>query len=159
MAMNMIPRRKRDEGAGVSHPVELFRRQMDRLFEDFWGESGLMNRFASGEAAFLPRVDVAESDKEVVITAELPGLSEKEVEVSLTRGQLVLSGQKKSEREEQDKSYHLVERSYGSFQRVVDLPAALQEDKAQASFRNGVLTVKVPKGAESKSRKIQIQGG
>jgi len=157
MAMNIIPRRKREEG-GAPHPMELFRRQMDRLFEDFWGHSGLMSRVADGEGAFLPRVDVAETDKEVVVTAELPGLSEKDVEVSLTRGQLVLSGQKQSEREEKDKSYHLVERSYGSFQRVVELPAALEEDKAQASFKNGVLTVKVPKGAESRSRKIQIQG-
>jgi len=158
MAMNIVPRRKREEGGELSHPIDLFRRQMDRLFEDFWGETGLMSRFAAGEAAFLPRVDIAESDKEVVVTAELPGLSEKDVEVSLSQGQLVLSGQKKSEREEKDKSFHLVERSYGSFKRVVDLPVALQEDKAQASFKNGVLTVKVPKSAEAKSRKIQIQG-
>jgi len=159
MAMNIIPHRKREQGVEGSHPVDLFRRQMDRLFDDFWGERGLLSRFATAETVFLPRVDVAENDREVVVTAELPGLAEKDVEVSLTRGRLMLSGQKKSEREEKDKSYHLVERSYGSFQRVVDLPAALQEDKAQASFKNGVLTVKVPKGAESKSRKIQIQGG
>ena len=157
--MNIIPRRKPEESPERLHPIELFRRQMDRLFEDFWGESGLLGRTAGGEAGFLPRVDVAENDKEVIVTAEFPGLSEKDVEVSLAHGQLVLSGEKRSEREEKDRSYYLVERSHGSFKRVVELPGAVQEDKAAASFKNGVLTVKVPKSAEARARKIQIQGG
>ena len=157
--MNIIPHRKHKEGGEPLHPVKLFRRQMDRLFEDFWGESGLLGRLAAGQGRFLPRVDVAETDQEVVVTAELPGLAEKDVEVSLAHGQLVLSGQKQSEREEKDKSYHLVERSCGSFKRVVELPGALQEDQAAAAFKNGILTVKVPKSAAVKARKIQIQGG
>ena len=157
--MNIIPHRKHKEGGEPLHPVKLFRRQMDRLFEDFWVESGLLGRLAAGQGRFLPRVDVAETDQEVVVTAELPGLAEKDVEVSLAHGQLVLSGQKQSEREEKDKSYHLVERSCGSFKRVVELPGALQEDQAAAAFKNGILTVKVPKSAEAKARKIQIQGG
>ncbi|HOX06282.1 MAG TPA: Hsp20/alpha crystallin family protein [Planctomycetota bacterium] len=161
MSMNMIPRRRREEGAEIGHPIDLFRRQMDRLFDDFWGETGLMSGLAGPGAGgtFLPRVDVTENESEVTVTAELPGLTDKDVEVSLAQGRMVLSGQKKSEQEHKDRSLHIVERSYGSFKRVIELPSAVQEDKAQASFRNGVLTVKVPKGAEVRSRKIQIREG
>lgn len=154
--MNIVPWRKGDRRGELARPGDEFRRQMDRLFEDFFGDWPLAGR---GEGTFAPRLDVTENDAEVVVTAEIPGMTDKDVEVTLADGRLVLSGEKKSEREEKDRSYHLVERSYGSFSRTVELPGSVLGDKASATFKNGVLTVKVPKGAEGKSRKISITGG
>jgi HSP20 family protein len=101
---------------------------------------------------------VSESEKDVTVTAEVPGMSEEDVEVTLSGGRLVISGEKKDEREEKDKSYHLVERSYGSFSRSVDLGDAVDAEKATADYKNGVLTVRVPKSTAARSRKIQIKG-
>jgi len=154
--MNIVPTRRSDRGAELARPAEEFRRQMDRLFEAFFSGWPLAGR---GEGAFAPRLDVAETEKEVVVTAELPGLTEKDVEVTVADGRLIISGEKRSEREEKDGSYQLLERSYGTFSRVVELPGAVQEDKAAATFKNGVLSVRVPKSGESKARKIAIQGG
>jgi len=154
--MNLIPWKKKKEDSNLSHPADLFRHQMNRLFDDFFGDWSL----ARGEAGFdfVPRVDVSENDKEVLVKAELPGLEEKEVEVSLSNGQLLISGEKKDEREEKDKSYHLVERSYGSFSRAVDV-GPVDEDKVKASFKNGILTVNLPKREEDRAKKVKIKIG
>jgi HSP20 family protein len=154
--MNLIDWNRRDRGGEMARPIGELRRQMDRLFSDFFSDFQLA---APGEGVFSPRLDVAEIDSEVVVTAEVPGMTEKEVEVTLADGRLTISGEKKSEREEKNRSYHLVERSYGSFSRAVDLPGSVQAEKASATFKDGVLTVKVPKSAEGKARRIAIQGG
>ncbi len=152
--MNLIPWRKRGEDNGSSHPVRLFRRQMDRLFEDFFGDWTPLR----GAGGFVPRLDVSESDKEVVVSAELPGMIEKDVEVTFAGGRLLISGEKKSESEKDREGYHLVERSYGSFSRSVELGDGVDPEKAVASYRNGVLEIKVPKTEAGKPRKIDIKG-
>jgi len=127
---------------------------MDSLFGDFLGDRPGARR------DFVPRLDISESEKEVVVSVELPGMDEKDLEVNFSNGRLTISGEKKDEREEEgeDKSYHLLERSYGSFSRAVDLGDAVDAAKAGAVFKNGILTVKVPKAEAAKTRKIDIKG-
>ena len=152
--MNLIPWRKRH---GQAYPLDPFRRQMDRLFEDFFGGWPLAGR--ASESAFVPRLDVAEDEGQVVVSAELPGMSEKDLEVSLADGVLTISGEKKDGREAKDKSYHLVERSYGRFSRSVELGRAVDEGKVAAAYKDGILRVTVPKSEKAKPRKISIHSG
>lgn len=135
------------------HPFETLRRQIDRLFEDFPFRKAVpdlesFERFAAGWAA-MPVVDLVEKDKEYEITAELPGLDEKNVEVKLSNSTLTISGEKKEEREEKDKGHHLSERRYGAFRRAFRLPEGVDMDKIEASFGKGVLTVRLPKTVDA----------
>jgi HSP20 family protein len=139
-------------------PFASFRREMDRLFDDFftdWPRSGLLPK---GAGALSPDVDVAETDKEITVTAELPGLDEKEIEVNLSDSALTLRGEKKAEKEEKGKTFYRSERSYGAFERVIPLPVEVQEDKVEAEFAKGVLTIHLPKSpaAQKKTKKIEI---
>ena len=103
-----------------------------------------------------PAVDVAEKDEECEITAELPGLDEKNIEVKLANGTLTIKGEKKEEKEEKQKDYYLSERSYGSFMRSFQLPEGVDEGKIEASFAKGVLTMKLPKSAEAQKNEKTI---
>ena len=107
-----------------------------------------------------PALDLVEKNGGYVITAELPGLDEKNVEVKLSNGALTIRGEKKEETEKEGKEYHLSERRYGSFQRAFRVPEGADSGKIEASFRNGVLTVKLPKSAEAKAsekKKIDVK--
>ena len=106
-----------------------------------------------------PAVDLAEKDGEYEITAELPGLDEKDVELRLSNGVLSISGEKKAEHEEKDKNYHFSERRYGSFRRSFRVPEGVDESKIEAHFEKGVLTVKLPKSQQSadSGKKIEIK--
>lgn len=141
-------------------PFETLRRQMDRLFEDVgrgWGLGGpLGSAFFAMRPSLLaeeagtrkPVVDLIEKDKAFEIVAELPGIAAADLEVKLANGILTLKGEKKEEREETRKGYHVAERRFGSFQRSFQLPDGIQEDAIAATFANGVLTVTLPKAAE-----------
>lgn len=141
---------------GGEHPVLDLQRDINRMFDNFF--SGFLptpvERWAEG--AFLPKVNVSEGDKEVKVTAELPGLAERDVDVSVSRGRLTLKGEKKTEKEDQGKNFHYLERSSGSFYREIPLPDNTDTDKAQAVFKNGVLTVTLPKLAGIKEERKQI---
>lgn len=104
----------------------------------------------------VPSIDVRETDKELVVEAELPGMDEKDVSVTLSNGVLTLKGEKKSEREEKKDNYHVSERSYGSFQRSFELGDAVDPDKVQASFEKGVLKVTLAKRPETAKAAKQI---
>lgn len=142
------PSRYREEG----DPFMLLRREMNRLFDDTFrsfetvpfGSFGGMGRMGA-----WPSVEVAETDKDVRITAELPGLDEKDVEVLMSDGVLTIRGEKKSEVEDKERAFS--ERSYGRFERRIPLVWDIEEDKIDASFRNGVLTVTLPKTAQAAS--------
>ena len=156
--MSEVPwpwRRRRGE---MSPFVDLQGR-INRMFEDAWSGFDLAP-FAGAEAAgeIQPRVDVSETDSEIEIKAELPGVEEKDVEVTMANGRITLKGEKKSEKEEKKKGYHLVERSWGSFQRSFQLPDGVDAAKAKASFDKGVLTVSIPKTEKAKQnvKKIAI---
>ena len=136
-------------------PFLTFQQEMNRLFDDFFGRSALepFGAFRQEWDAFSPRVDVAETDSEIVVSAELPGLDDEDIEVSLARGLLTISGEKKQEKEKKDRDYYRVERSYGSFQRSVALPSEVDANKVDAVFQKGVLTVTLPKKGGEKARK------
>jgi HSP20 family protein len=145
--------------------MESMRDQMDRLFQSFasgWptlgGDTALREERSGLGLGHMPKVETAEDDKQFEISVELPGVDEKDVSVSVDRGVLSIKGEKKAEREEKKKNYHLTERSYGSFERSFHLPDDIDQQKIAADFDNGVLKVVVPKSAVSKpsERKIAI---
>jgi len=149
---------------GEPDPFRDFQDRMNRLFDDFFGDMAPAVRGGKPDrasAAFVPRVDVTETDTEVKVTAELPGMDEQDVSVELQDGILTLRGEKKSEQEEQDGNWTLREQSYGAFHRAIELAAGVEADQAKAQFRKGVLTFTAPKRAEEKARRrtVPIESG
>jgi HSP20 family protein len=149
--------RKSDMAVGGGDPFTALRREMDRVFENFGREFGWPSTEAQ-PGVMAPSIDVSETETELKIEAELPGVDEKDVEVVVSDNMLTIKGEKKSETEEKKKDYHLIERSYGSFTRSLTLPFAVQPDQAKATFKKGVLTITLPKPPEvkAKARKIAI---
>jgi len=130
------------------------RREMDRLWDSFFeGRSGRRGR---QEGEWLPSIDVAETKGDLLVKAELPGMDPKDIDISLHEGILTIKGEKKQEKEEKEEGYHLIERSYGSFTRSIRLPKDVQSDKINASFKNGILKVVLPKTEEAKKKEIKI---
>lgn len=117
--------------------------------ESFWSPTLLMNG--------APMVDVEEDDNEVLVTAEMPGLSEEDFRVEISGNRLVISGEKRAEREEKRKKYYYAERHYGSFTRVVPLPCEVDEGKAKAKYRHGILRIHLPKTEQAKKKRITVQ--
>lgn len=132
-------------------PFTQLRTEVDRLFESFPFRMPTLNlgRFA----AAAPAIEMTETDKNYKITAELPGMDAENVEVSFEDGLLRIAGEKREEREENERGYRLAERSYGSFERLISLPTMADPDKIKAKFRNGLLTVTVAKDGQRKNAK------
>jgi HSP20 family protein len=152
--MSLAPRPHEHAGA-ERDPFAVLRREMDALFDGFFSDFG---ESVPGLKSFNPRVDVTESDKEIRITAELPGVEEKDVEVSLTRDGITIKGEKRSEKEDKADEHYRLERSYGSFRRSFSLPCEVDSNKANATFKKGVLTVTLPKTEQAaKSKKIAVK--
>ena len=144
------------------HPFGSFQREMNRLFDNFFGGFNLSSwaPFERGVGqTFTPRVDVSETDKEITVSAELPGMEEKDIDVSLTRDALTIKGEKKEEKEEKGKDYYRMERSYGSFSRSIPLPVEVDTDKVEATFKKGVLEITLPKTAQAikETRKVPLK--
>ncbi|TPL12889.1 Hsp20/alpha crystallin family protein [Mesorhizobium sp. B2-4-11] len=148
-------------------PFETLRREVDRLFDDFHpfdfrlpSTRSLFGRELSplrnAYWPVAPAMDLVDKDKEYEITAELPGIDQKNVEIKLANRVLTIKGEKKEEKEEKDKDYYLSERRYGSFQRSFKLPEGVDADKIEANFTKGVLTVKLPKTAEAQKAEKKI---
>jgi HSP20 family protein len=106
---------------------------------------------------WAPAVDVVEDDEKVVVKAELPGLTDKDVDISVVDNMLTIKGEKKQEEEKKEKGYHRLERSYGAFQRSIMLPTSVTSDKAKASFKNGLLEIELPKKEEAKPKQIKVK--
>ncbi|MFH0964862.1 MAG: Hsp20/alpha crystallin family protein [Planctomycetota bacterium] len=147
--MALLPKRRTsDEERGWLFP-ELW----SSPFGDFWRALDL-----SGwrEGQLTPTINVAETDDAVTVTAELPGVTPAEIEVTVEGDVLTIHGEKNEEKEEKGKSYHRIERRYGSFSRSIHLPSSVQSDKVKASSKDGVLTVEIPKREDAKPKKIKI---
>lgn len=129
-------------------PLSSFRREVDRLFDDMFRSPGFSG-FGGGMMTGWPSIEVKDSDNEVLVTAEVPGMSEKDVELLLDNGSLTIRGEKKGERDERGYS----ERWYGRFERQIPLPSSVDEERCRADFRDGVLTIQLPKSAEAEDRK------
>ena len=144
------------------YPFGAFQREMNKLFDDFFGGFGLLPS-ASSEGrlvtVFTPHVDVSETDKEITVTAELPGMDDKDIDVSLTRDTLTIKGEKRQETEDKGKDYFRMERSYGAFTRSIPLPVEVDTDKVQATFKKGVLEIILPKSAKAiqETKKITVK--
>ena len=140
--------------------LERFRREMDRLFEDFFGREWPVVRPAREIARvgiFAPAIDMYDKKDEIVIKAELPGLSKEDINLELTEDTLTLSGEVKREEDVKDADYYCCERAYGSFSRTIALPAKVKTDKAEANFKNGILEIRLPKVEEARPRQIKVQ--
>jgi HSP20 family protein len=135
--------------------LESFRQEMDTMLERFFGGPPAGN--GGSAKAWAPRVDVEETDKEILVKADLPGVDPKDVEVSVTEDALVLRGEKKEEREEKKKNYHMTERFVGRFYREVPLPAGTEPEKITAASAKGVITVTIPKRPGAQPRKIAVK--
>lgn len=130
--------------------LERIRREFDRLLEE------LVPKEEAVERVFAPAVEVYETDSEVVVKAELPGVKKEDVEVTLKDNHLIIKGEKKEEREEKTETVHRVERVYGRFERVIALPAEVKTEGVKAEFKDGVLEIRLPKTQTVKETKIQI---
>jgi HSP20 family protein len=131
-----------------------FREKMNRLFEEtfsLWGEE---KELISG--TWSPAVDIYETENEVVLTAELPGMEEKDIQLKIEDNNLVLKGERKFEKETKEENYHRIERAYGSFYRSFTIPPAVDRGKITAEYENGILKVRMPKKAETKPKEIKI---
>jgi HSP20 family protein len=151
-----IPIRREED-----HPVYSLQRTVNQVIDNFF-EGFSLSPFGSLEdrmGGFTPRVDISESDKEFQVTAELPGMDEKNLDISLANSVLTLKGEKKEEKEDKKKDYYRMERSYGMFRRTIPLPEGVDLEKVAASFRKGVLTVTLPKTVEAQKewKKIPIK--
>jgi len=135
--------------------VSRFRTEMDRLFDRFfdWGASPV----TAGEGGWVPSVDVSETDKDVIVKAEIPGMDPKDIDISVDGNRLTLRGERKHEHEEKGENYHRVERSYGAFSRAIGLPAEVDRGKAEAAYKDGVLKVKLAKTKESSTKRIEVK--
>jgi len=162
---DLVPWKRRQQNLDIhrdyENPFRMLTREMNRLFDDFRSHFHIepfgLSRGEMG--AFTPSVDVTENDKEVRITSELPGIDEKDIDITLSKDSVTIKGEKQQETEDKGKDYYRMERSYGSFQRTVPLPAEIDEDKAQAEFKKGVLKIKLPKTAECQKahKKIEVK--
>ncbi|MBO0695311.1 MAG: Hsp20/alpha crystallin family protein [Verrucomicrobia bacterium] len=159
--MAIVPWRRGEDRSLVERtpdPFSYLRNQINRVFDDFWGESLLTPRHEIAAAGFWPQVDVTETDKEIKVSAEIPGVEAKDIDVTVEDSMLTIKGEKKYEREEKEKGQYRMERSYGSFRRAIELPAEVDESKAKAEFKKGVLRLTLPKrpGAQSRRKKIAV---
>ena len=134
--------------------LDRMRSEMDRLWEAFF-EGRPRRRTDEGE--WLPSVDVSETKNDLVVKAELPGMDPKDIDISLSDGHLIIKGEKKQEREEKEEDYHFIERSYGSFTRSIQLPKEVKHDKINASYKNGILKVVLPKSEAAKTKETKIK--
>ena len=152
---SLIPVGRERSVARSDNPFMSLQREIDRLFDDF--TRGFPAFPSVGTTELLQSMDVTETDKQIEITAELPGLEEKDVQVNVADNVLTIRGEKKAEKEEKDKTYRMVERSYGSFVRSLELPEGVNTDAIKASIDKGVLKVTVPKPAPAQVKKIEVK--
>lgn len=162
---DIIRRKSPSEIASLErmNPLAMLRNQMDRFMEDFWTDWPGMPQLQATRGAFVPSIDVSEDEKSVDITAELPGMSEQDFEVTLSpnASMLTIKGEKKFEEEKRSEQFYRFERSYGAFKRMVPLPSAVDDKNAEAKFKDGVLRLHFPKLSEKQQgiRKIEVKGG
>ncbi len=141
-------------------PFRMLQNEIDRLFTNFTTDLPVIGRWSgNGGGRLAVQVDVAETEKAIEVTADLPGVNEKDIDVSLAGDMLTIKAEKKSDKEEKTKDYHLVERSYGTFERSMMLPFKADASKIDAKFEKGVLklTVQKPAEAQTKMQKIEVK--
>ncbi|MBN2010752.1 Hsp20/alpha crystallin family protein [candidate division KSB1 bacterium] len=142
---------------GLENPFQAIQREMNRLFDNFFNDTR-MSPFRSNEIGTFPQINIREDDKTITVEAEVPGMDEKDIHISLSNNVLSLHGEKKQVKEDRKGQYYHMERSYGSFQRAIPLQCEVDDTKVEASFKKGVLKVVLPKTPEAqrKTKRIPI---
>lgn len=159
---NLMPWRRQEHKVTVNreaeHPLTLLEQDMNHMFDEFFSRFGLAPAWETEWNAFSPQVDIVDSDKEIKVLVELPGLDEKDIEVTLSNDMLTISGEKQQEKEDKGKNYYRMERSYGSFKRSIPIPCEVKTDAVDATFKKGVLSIVLPKATEEQCRqKIAVK--
>lgn len=144
---DLIPWRDRNE-------LSSLRREIDSLFDRFF--EGWPFR-STAVRQWVPSVDVSETAKEVLVQAELPGMDPKEIDIAIQGNLLTLKGERRQEKEEEGANYHRIERSFGSFSRAIQLPAEVDVEKVSAVYKNGVLTITMPKTGAASAKRIEVK--
>ncbi len=141
-----------------------FEEMMNRMFEEFWGRSSTRRLLPSGERSAIvpaehrePFIDVIENDKEIIATAEMPGLEKQDIKINVTEDRLEISAETKHEEKKEEKGYIYRERRSGSYYRAISLPSPVDPDKSKASYKNGVLEIKMPKTEVKKKTPLKIE--
>jgi HSP20 family protein len=136
-------------------PFDLLQNEISRVFDTFNGFGAWPAAF--GDQAFSPNMEVTETDNAIEVTAELPGMDDKDIDINVADGLLSVRGEKKFEKDETKKNYRVVERSYGSFERIVALPQGVDATKVKAQMSKGVLKIEIPKPAAAKAHQVKIR--
>jgi HSP20 family protein len=131
-------------------------REINRMFDSFF-RGGVQDDGSMFPSVWTPAVDVAEHDNEYVVKVELPGVSKDDVKITMHDSTLTIRGEKKQEKETKESNYHRVERSYGSFQRSFTLPSTVKSDRIEAAYKDGILTISLPKAEEAKPKQIEVK--
>ncbi|MBW2145868.1 MAG: Hsp20/alpha crystallin family protein [Deltaproteobacteria bacterium] len=150
---DLIPWRRRSEVDPLRRELQELHREMDRMFGRFFGD------WFSSEPAlgkWSPMVDLSETTDNLVVRVEVPGMSPKDIQISLVGNTLSIKGEKKQEKKEKEENFYRVERSYGSFSRSISLPCDIEQDKVDAAYKDGILTITMPKSETAKAKEIKI---
>jgi HSP20 family protein len=139
--------------------LDAFQNDMNRLFDSFFGRGSAVANGSYGSRRWIPPMDLIETEDNLVLRADLPGVDRDDIEIEVKEGVLTVSGERKAQHEEKREGFHRVERSFGRFSRSLELPKGIEADNIAASFERGVLEVRMPKPAERKPTRIEIQTG
>lgn len=160
----MLPVRRQETQTRYTDPFSQIRQEIDRIFESAFSGFGFPSIGFGRELTPMaqsdwlrPTLDIGASDKDYTISVELPGVDEKDVQLELTNDSLKIKGEKKQQKEEKEKNYYRMERSYGSFQRVLSLPEDVDKDNIKAVYKNGIMNITIPRKAAPKSEIRQIE--
>ena len=130
--------------------------KIDSMYDPFFGPNFLPSTYLFVDGNWDPKLDISESRKDITVKVEIPGIEARDFDVSIDGRRLTISGEKKQEQKEKEETYYRVERSYGYFRRTIDLPAEVDPNKVDASYRRGILKIKLRKSKESKTKKIRV---
>jgi HSP20 family protein len=131
-----------------------FQEEMNRLFNDFFSQSPAKSE--RGDVIWDPLVDISETENEIVVHAEIPGMKKEDVKINIQDNVLTISGEKKRVESEKEHNYHRIERAYGCFERSFSLPSSIELDKVKATYKDGILTISLPKTTEEKPKEVSI---
>jgi HSP20 family protein len=154
--MNLVPWKSRQRGLDIFEDLEDLQKEMNQLFESNWPRLG---RKGNGGALWAPAVDIVDEKDQIKVKADLPGMKKEDIDINLDNDILTIKGEKKEEKEIKEKDFVRSERYYGAFHRAFTLPATVDSSKVNASYKDGVLEITLPKkeGAKTKQNKIEIK--
>ncbi len=138
----------------IWRPLQELKKEMDRIWQEFFGKSLLTERWEGVE--WVPAIDISETDDEVIVKMDVPGVKPEDMEITLSDDVLIIKGEKKKETEEKKENFYRMERYYGSFMRSIELPCGVEENKISATYKDGVLKIVLPKKPEERKKVIKI---